>query len=461
MASAAFLDPPTGPIATLRHLGPGLLVAATVVGSGELIATTKTGAQAGISFLWLIILGCFIKVFVQVELGRYAISSGEATLRALDRIPGPRLRANWIVWLWFALMPAAFVIMGGVVGGVGQALAIAIPVRGDYIAGLASLEVMGVATFDDRFWSAVIAVGTALLLVVGRYRLIERVAIGLVALFTVMTVCNVVMLQASPYRLSAGEIVAGLSFQLPELPGAWFTALATFGIIGVGAVDLIAYPYWCLEKGYGRHAGPNDGTVAWLARTRGWIRVMRIDALVSVAICTVATVAFYFIGAAVLHPQGLDPDGARMISTLIAAYEPVFGVYAKWLLLLGAVAVLYSSFLIATAAAARLLTDGLIIIGALADNDLKVQDRSVAWLSFALPLVAMLFFLIGWNPTLMILIGGLAQTILLPVIGFASIYFRFRYTDARLAPSRAWDVALMLSCLGFVVIGGFGLYRSF
>ena len=40
--------PPRTVLGTLRQLGPGLIIAGSIVGSGELIATTKTGAQAGI-----------------------------------------------------------------------------------------------------------------------------------------------------------------------------------------------------------------------------------------------------------------------------------------------------------------------------------------------------------------------------------------------------------------------------
>ena len=61
-------EPPTSFGGIFRKLGPGLIIAASIVGSGELIATTKTGAQAGISLLWLIVVGCVIKVFVQIEL---------------------------------------------------------------------------------------------------------------------------------------------------------------------------------------------------------------------------------------------------------------------------------------------------------------------------------------------------------------------------------------------------------
>ena len=92
--------PPRTILGILRQLGPGLIIAGAIVGSGELIATTKTGAQAGFSLLWLIIIGCVIKVFVQVEFGRYAISSGETTMSALNEVPGPRWRVNWILWYW-------------------------------------------------------------------------------------------------------------------------------------------------------------------------------------------------------------------------------------------------------------------------------------------------------------------------------------------------------------------------
>ncbi len=133
-AECDVVSPPRTFVGILRRLGPGLIIAGSIVGSGELIATTKTGAQAGILLLWLIIIGCVIKVFVQIELGRYTITHGETTLAALDQVPGPRLQVNWIIWFWLVMMVIGFGQLGGIVGGVGQAAAIAIPIRGDYLA---------------------------------------------------------------------------------------------------------------------------------------------------------------------------------------------------------------------------------------------------------------------------------------------------------------------------------------
>ena len=76
-ASSGIKEPPKTIRGILGSLGPGLLVAGAIVGSGELIATTVTGAEAGFWLLWLILLGCVIKVFVQVEVARYVIVSGE------------------------------------------------------------------------------------------------------------------------------------------------------------------------------------------------------------------------------------------------------------------------------------------------------------------------------------------------------------------------------------------------
>ncbi|MDB4458998.1 Nramp family divalent metal transporter, partial [bacterium] len=76
---SSHLNPPSSWKEMLRFLGPGLIITATIVGSGELIVTPKVGAEHGFSLLWFIIIGCMVKVFVQVELGRYAIASGKTT----------------------------------------------------------------------------------------------------------------------------------------------------------------------------------------------------------------------------------------------------------------------------------------------------------------------------------------------------------------------------------------------
>ena len=72
----------------------------------------------------------------------------------------------------------------------------------------------------------------------------------------------------------------------------------------------------CIPTGASRRAtrgssGRDEPAPEWIARARGWIRVMHFDILCSLVIYTMATVAFYLLGAGVLHRMGVDSGGAR------------------------------------------------------------------------------------------------------------------------------------------------------
>ncbi len=466
-------DPPTTLVGTLRHLGPGVIIAGAIVGSGELIATTGTGAAVGIGLLWLILLGCGIKVFVQIELGRAAVATGRTTLDLLNLVPGPRLptgartadgtrrRVNWVIGLWALMMLTQLGQVGGLAGGVGQAMDLAFPSVSERLPDR-------LAGRGPALWAAAAGAITAALLWGGRYRLIQALSAVLVAAFTALTVGNAVALQTSDaFALPSGDLLAGLNplNDLVDAPDAVFLALAAFGLIGVGATELVAYPYWCLEKGYARFAGerPADGSPeipAWTARARGWMRVMRADAFAALAVYTVSTVAFYLIGAAVLHPAGVRPEGTETIAVLRSSFVPVFGAGAGQLFLGGAVAVLYSTLLIATAANARMWADGARIAGWLPEGE-GVYRTAVKALSVLLTAISVgLFAFVSSDPVLLVVVGGVAQSLLLPVLGVSAVWLRFRVAPPDLRPGRAWTACLFLSVAGLLVAGTFGGYAA-
>jgi hypothetical protein len=275
---------------------------------------------------------------------------------------------------------------------------------------------------------------------------------------------NVLALQSTEHwRISAADLWEGFRLGFPaahEGLSPLATALATFGIIGVGATELIAYPYWCIEKGYARFTGPRNDSPAWAQRARGWMRVMHWDAALSMVVYTLATTAFYLMGAAVLHREGLDPSGMRMVSTLMQAYVPVFGEYARWLFLLGAFAVLYSTFLVAIAGHALTYSDGLRVFGLLSPSNQRGYEWSVQVLRIGLPLACLVIFVTGADPVALISLAGAMQATMLPMIGAAALYLRWTAVDARLQPHRLWDAALVVSCLGLLVAGGWGVVEQ-
>src|SRR4051795_196434 len=92
--SSAHSGGPVAPPATLasafRRIGPGIVLASAIVGSGEVIATTTLGAQTGYAALWIVLVSCAIKPVVQAELGRYTIVTGKTGLEGFDAVPGAR-----------------------------------------------------------------------------------------------------------------------------------------------------------------------------------------------------------------------------------------------------------------------------------------------------------------------------------------------------------------------------------
>ena len=193
-------NPPSTLLGTLKELGPGLIVAGGIVGSGELIATTATGAEAGFWLMWVIIVGCIIKVFVQGEIGRYVIFTGKTALEGINALPGFKIKgAHWIAWFWLAMFITSTAQQGGIVGGVGQALSISVPITEEGAAFNEAAEeqvraklaqTIGVATEENRelasanlpdpgydiyIWALLVTLVTALILFFGRYGAIETV----------------------------------------------------------------------------------------------------------------------------------------------------------------------------------------------------------------------------------------------------------------------------------------------
>jgi hypothetical protein len=283
-----------------------------------------------------------------------------------------------------------------------------------------------------------------------------------VASFTVITVINLILLQTTDWAVKWHELLQGLSFRIPpetapQNGNALATALAAFGIIGMGAGELMMYPYWCIEKGYAKFTGKRDDSEDWLMRARGWIRVLYTDAWVSMAVYTFATVAFYLLGAAVLGRTGLNPAGRDMIRFLGEMYVPVYGEWAGAIFLFGAFAVLYSTFFVAAASMARIVADNMILFGIIPGDDTSraiwTRRISSAWPLFA----ASLYWLVGWymegqSPALMVLASGIGQALMLPMLSGAALWFCYRRIDIRLQPGLLWGIMLLLSFLGFCII---------
>ena len=441
-------DPPEGWKSSFRYLGPGLILSASIVGSGELIVTTALGAQVGFVLLWLVIFSTFVKVAVQIELARWTIATGQPALTGFNKVPPKVGRMGWVNVLWILLALAKLLQFGGIVGGVAVACSILLPFGDDPLAFTSLL-----------IWTSFIVVGSIAMLYSNRYSLIERGAVFLVVVFSFVTILITLGLPLTPFAYSGGDLASGLTFLIPA--GALGAALAMFGITGVGADEITYYTYWCIEKGYARWAGPNDGSDAWVRRANGWIKVMYKDALVSWVVYTFGTLAFYLMGAAVLNPQGLVPEGNEMITTLSRIYTDTLGNWANIFFLVGAIAVLGSTLWAAIPSWSRMYVNLLATMGALDWQNPVARLRWIRVFTVALPIIWGAAYLVIQSPVLMVQIGGVMTGVFLVAVVIAVLYLRKAETDPRLYGSGVFNALLLVSSVAIGLLGVYTLVKVF
>jgi Mn2+/Fe2+ NRAMP family transporter len=442
------LEPPVGWAASLRHLGPGLILSASIVGSGELIATTALGAQAGFVILWMVIFSTLVKVAVQIELARWTISTGQPALTGYNKVPPKLGRIGWINLLWMIMALSKILQIGGIVGGVAAALSILFPIGGEPLG-----------TISLTIWTIITAGGSIALLYSNNYGLIERGATLLVVVFSIITILIAFGLPFTPFGFTAADVASGLTFALPL--GAVGAAIAMFGITGVGADEITFYTYWCVEKGYARYVGPADGSDAWVRRANGWISVMYKDAFVSWVIYTFGTLAFFLMGAAVLQPQGLVPEGNEMITTLSRMYTDTLGAWAGILFLIGAVAVLGSTLWAAIPSWSRMFTNLLAVLGVLDWQDSLTRTWWIRAFTVALPIIWGAAFLFIQSPVLMVQIGGVMTGIFLLGVVVAVWYLRRTEIDPRLYGGGLFNAVLVISSIAIALLGIYTVLKVF
>lgn len=425
--------PPASWLGRLKYLGPGLILTASIVGSGELIGTTIFGARAGFICFWVILVSCLVKVALQIEFGKYALYTGKSTMAALNSLPGPRFgKAGWAIWVWLLVMAVKLLQVGGIVGGVATLLALAFPDVHVFV--WLPLVVIINCAFVSRGYGA-----------------IEKGSIVLTVTFTITTLLSLLALQGTPLAVTGEEFLSGLAFGLPK--EAVFYAWAAFGITGIGGDEILVYNYWLIEKGYAAKTGPRDDSPEWAERAKGWITVMKMDALISMVVYTVVTAAFYLLGAAVLHRLGQLPQDKDLLERLSLLYTESLGPWAKWVYTAGGIAVLASTMLAATGAWSRQFADAAGQFGFIDFLDNAQRSRAVKLFTWLFPCLWAMVFLIVQNSATMVLIGGAATMAVLFVVVFASVWFRFRTLPRALKPGIGYDIALFVSIVAILAVG--------
>jgi Mn2+/Fe2+ NRAMP family transporter len=235
----------------------------------------------------------------------------------------------------------------------------------------------------------------------------------MVFFFSVVTLIIAVSMQSTTYAITSEQIFAGLSFSFPFEHAA--LALAVFGFTGISYGEIMAYTYWCLEKGYANHGDDKE-------EKKAWIKVMQTDVWATVFFVTIGTLPFFLLGAAVLHTLGLyPPPGGDIIQTLLNIFTTILGSWAKWFFIPLAFFVLFSTLLSGTAAFTRTISDYLISMGLVAEQE-HTRSSLIKITAFVIPMFSAIAYFLLPNPITLLLIAGIWAALGLPIINIGALY---------------------------------------
>ncbi|MEO1128888.1 MAG: Nramp family divalent metal transporter [Planctomycetota bacterium] len=292
-------------------VGPGLLVAATGVGVGDLATAGFAGAQLGLAVAWAVVVGAALKLVLTENLARHQIATGKTVLESAFGALG------WWVWVPFGLYLLAWSYF------VGAAL-----ISANAAAASALLGVEGMA------WRAGLGIGISVLgaaiVWIGGYRWFERV-MGVCALVMVAVVVGAALMVGPDLAaLLRGLIIPSV----PQSDGSGFTwTIALMGGVG-GTLTIVCYGYWMRESG--RASAAQLRTIRWdIALGYG------VTALFGVAMLVVAS------------PLGTDGSGSALILNLATSigdeasmrFGDDAGAVARLVFLVGVMGAFFSSLL--------------------------------------------------------------------------------------------------------------------
>ena len=395
-----------------RAIGPGIVIAATGLGAGDLIAASVAGAHYGTAVLWVVAAGAVLKFVLNENLARWQLTTGSTVMQALvERLP---TICSWYFLIYLLLW--SFVVAAALMAACGMAIHALFP------------------TVSVRTSGIVQSLLAVVLVLVGRYAWLERLMKLFIALmFAVVIICAVLV---SPDWL---QVMQGLL--LPRVPehSSWFL-LGVLGGIG-GSVTLLSYGYWIREKDW---------------KDASSLAQVRLDLGAAYLLTALFGIGIMVIAAAVPVES---VAGKQIVIAIAEQLENRVGALGKWCFLIGFWGAVFSSMLGVWQGIPYLFAD---FVGhhRQAGSQTPVSTNSLAYRGFLvyLSLPPMLLLWLD-KPVWLVLLYSITGAAFVPLLGSLLLYLNNRPDWIGNLRNRVLSNVVLLAGLTlFIALLGYKLY---
>ena len=451
MGSLGVKSIPGIPLGRMFKLGPSIIVLGIALGGGELIMWPRLTAEYGAGLMWLAILGVSLQWFINVELGRYTLATGESFFTGCSRA--------WKGFGWFWFGAAIIIYMW----------------PGWAATGATALDVLfGGTGANWRWWAEVTLVLTAVILLGGPvvYNSVEKVTMffmGATALILIISIALVI----TPH--GAASMAKGILF---NVGGDWWlppgiNLFALFGAViyaGAGSLGNLSYTFavqqkqWGMASHIGRVTSPLTGklepvptagnvfetTPESLSLWNKWYRIMRNDVTIYFWVANIIGIVLLAQGALeVLFPQGLVPKGVEIAVTQANILASKAGEFGRVIFLAMSFFIMYSSQLVALDLGSRMISEVLYTHTRLNE---KYSLRGI----YTCALLALLIFAAFaiWIPTqpfILFLMGAVLGGFTMAVYSPMLLYMNLKFLPKEIQPSTFIKVGLAIASGVYII----------
>jgi Mn2+/Fe2+ NRAMP family transporter len=343
-------------------IGPGVLLAGAAIGVSHLVQATRAGAGFGFGMLGLLVLACVTK-YPFLEFGpRYAAATGE------DLVEGYRRLGRWAVWTaavvtfgsMFVVMAAVTVVTAAIAQFIVTMYLPAVdprtPIQPWYLPNFNSWPL--------TVWCAVVIGLCLAVLLVGRYRVLERtmkIVMAALLLSTVATVAVAALGGRGPQVAVASDAPAWWG------PANFAFLLAFMGWMPIPIDSAIWNSIWVRE--HGRACGR--------AMT---LREALFDYRTGYITAGAVAVLFLALGALVMRGRVAElKDGAGFVQQLITVYSDTLGGWSVPIIALAALTTMFSTTLVVLDAFPRAMHRLTQALRGVSPDDSSGRSAYVGW----------------------------------------------------------------------------------
>ena len=282
----------------LKKTGPGIIVAATGLGAGDIVAASAAGAQAGTVLLWAVVFGGLLKYGLTEGIGRWQLATGTTLLEGwIEKLPK---FFSWYfmvyMFLWTFMVAAAMMAACG-------------------LAAYAFFPALSVTQ-----WGIIHALLALVIVWFGAYKVLETAMKFFIGLMFLTVLYCAIRVMPDTRIIASGMFIP----RVPEFGMAY--VLSVIGGVG-GSITIMSYGYWMREAGW---------------KGKEIMSTMRWDLGIAYGLTALFGVAIIIVSAGV-QPEVVS--GNNMALAVADQLVPVMGETGKWVFLFGFWGAVFSSMI--------------------------------------------------------------------------------------------------------------------